>query len=298
MKINVIESDELLRIDKYLTNKTKMNRSTITKLFNDNKIKVNGNIVKPSYKVLVGDIIEYEEYIPKPLSLEKQDVDFEIIYEDDYLIIVNKPSGLVVHPGSGNYDQTLVNGLLKHTDSLSDVNNNYRPGIVHRLDKDTSGLLVVAKDNITHELLSQMFSKRTIKKEYIALLIGEFKPDTALIDAPIGRDEKSRKKMSVTSKNSKEALTHLTVLKRYKGYTLVKLNLETGRTHQIRVHMKYIGYPIYNDPVYTSEKATAFGQFLHSSNLEFIHPITKERVSFEADLPNEFKEFINSLEIL
>lgn len=298
MKIVVDKLEELIRIDKFLSNKTNISRAMITKMFEDDKILVNNSRVKPSYKVNIGDIIEYSELENKPLILEKQDVEYSIVYEDDYLLVVNKPSGVVVHPGSGNKDQTLVNGLLKYIDSLSNIGHNLRPGIVHRIDKDTSGLLIVAKDNKTHELLSKMLSKKEIKREYIALLIGEFKHDTATIDAPIGRDAKNRKMMSVTPNNSKKAITHLTVLKRYKGYTLVKLKLETGRTHQIRVHMKYIGYPIYNDPVYTNSKTTDFGQFLHSANLEFIHPITKKEIKLSCPLPAEFDSFIKNLENL
>lgn len=298
MKIVVDKLEELIRIDKFLSNKTNISRAMITKMFEDDKILVNNSRVKPSYKVNIGDIIEYSELENKPLILEKQDVEYSIVYEDDYLLVVNKPSGVVVHPGSGNKDQTLVNGLLKYIDSLSNIGHNLRPGIVHRIDKDTSGLLIVAKDNKTHELLSKMLSKKEIKREYIALLIGEFKHDTATIDAPIGRDAKNRKMMSVTPNNSKKAITHLTVLKRYKGYTLVKLKLETGRTHQIRVHMKYIGYPIYNDPVYTNSKTTDFGQFLHSANLEFIHPITKKEIKLSCPLPTEFDSFIKNLENL
>ena len=298
MKIVVDKLEELIRIDKFLSNKTNISRAMITKMFEDDKILVNNSRVKPSYKVNIGDIIEYSELENKPFILEKQDVEYSIVYEDDYLLVVNKPSGVVVHPGSGNKDQTLVNGLLKYIDSLSNIGHNLRPGIVHRIDKDTSGLLIVAKDNKTHELLSKMLSKKEIKREYIALLIGEFKHDTATIDAPIGRDAKNRKMMSVTPNNSKKAITHLTVLKRYKGYTLVKLKLETGRTHQIRVHMKYIGYPIYNDPVYTNSKTTDFGQFLHSANLEFIHPITKKEIKLSCPLPAEFDSFIKNLENL
>ncbi len=298
MKIVVDKLEELIRIDKFLSNKTNISRAMITKMFEDDKILVNNSRVKPSYKVNIGDIIEYSELENKPLILEKQDVEYSIVYEDDYLLVVNKPSGVVVHPGSGNKDQTLVNGLLKYIDSLSNIGHNLRPGIVHRIDKDTSGLLIVAKDNKTHELLSKMLSKKEIKREYIALLIGGFKHDTATIDAPIGRDAKNRKMMSVTPNNSKKAITHLTVLKRYKGYTLVKLKLETGRTHQIRVHMKYIGYPIYNDPVYTNSKTTDFGQFLHSANLEFIHPITKKEIKLSCPLPAEFDSFIKNLENL
>jgi 23S rRNA pseudouridine1911/1915/1917 synthase len=224
-------------------------------------------------------------------------MNINIIYEDDDIMVINKPSGLVVHPGSGNYDNTLVNGLLDYTNELSDNNGEERPGIVHRIDKDTSGLLLVAKNNNSHNILSEYFKNHDkIKREYIALICGEFPHETATIDAPIGRDPKDRKRMTVRKDNSKEAITHLKVLKRYKGYTLVSLILETGRTHQIRVHMNYIGYPIYNDPVYNTKKATEFGQFLHSYKMDFIHPITKKEMHFESELPEEFQNFLNTLE--
>jgi 23S rRNA pseudouridine1911/1915/1917 synthase len=260
-------------------------------------ILVNGNKVKNSYKVRENDnIIIPDNYSEEP-DVEPTKMDIDIVYEDDDLMVINKPSGLVVHPGAGNYDNTLVNGLMYYTNNLSDNNGELRPGIVHRIDKDTSGLLVVAKNNKTHELLGEYFKNHDkIKREYIALLCGEFPHETATIDAPIGRDPKDRKKMTVTDKNSKEAITNLKVLKRYKGYTLVSLILETGRTHQIRVHMNYIGYPVYNDPVYNTKKATEFGQFLHSAKLDLIHPITGEKLHFESPLPKEFQDFLNKLE--
>ena len=188
---------------------------------------------------------------------------------------------------------------MYHTKHLSDINGEERPGIVHRIDKDTSGLLVIAKNNKTHAILGEYFKNHDkIKREYIALICGNFPHDSATIDAPIGRDLKDRKKMAVTADNSKEAITHLKVLKKYKGYTLVSLILETGRTHQIRVHMNYIGYPIYNDPVYNNKKATEFGQFLHSSKIDIIHPTTNEKMHFECQLPKEFQDFLDSLEEL
>ena len=205
---------------------------------------------------------------------------------------------MVVHPGSGVKEHTLVNALIYHTNNLSDINGEVRPGIVHRIDKDTSGLMIVAKNNKSHEILSDMLSRHEIKREYIALVKGVFPNETATIDAPIGRDKNNRKKMAVTQENSKDAITHLRVIKRYKKYTLLRLKLETGRTHQIRVHLSYIGYPVYNDPVYTNDKTTEFGQFLHSASIDFIHPITNENMHFEAPLPGEFQVFIDSLEEL
>lgn len=295
MKIIVTENQE--RLDKYLANNTEHSRSTIIKMLDNGFIKVNGKLEKASYKVRVNDCIDIEDGFIEETDIVPVKMDINIVYEDDDLIIVDKPSGLVVHPGSGNYDNTLVNGLMHYTNSLSDINGEERPGIVHRIDKDTSGLLVIAKNNKSHAILSEYFKKHdNIKREYIALICGNFPHDSATIDAPIGRDPKDRKKMTVTADNSKEAITHLKVIKKYKDYTLVSLVLETGRTHQIRVHMNYIGYPIYNDPVYNTKKATEFGQFLHSHKMDFIHPITNKEMHFESPLPEEFQSFIDSLD--
>ena len=295
MKIIVTENQE--RLDKYLANNTEHSRSTIIKMLDNGFIKVNGKIEKASYKVRVNDCIDIEDGFVEETDIVPVKMDINIVYEDDDLIVVDKPSGLVVHPGSGNYDNTLVNGLMHYTNSLSDINGEERPGIVHRIDKDTSGLLVIAKNNKSHAILSEYFKKHdNIKREYIALICGTFPHDSATIDAPIGRDPKDRKKMTVTATNSKEAITHLKVLKKYKDYTLVSLILETGRTHQIRVHMNYIGYPIYNDPVYNTKKSTEFGQFLHSHKMDFIHPITNKEMHFESPLPEEFQTFIDSLD--
>ena len=295
MKIIVNEANE--RLDKYLTSNTDYSRVLIGKMLDADFITVNGKKEKASYKVRENDCIEITEGFKEEVDIVPTKMDINIVYEDEHLMIINKPSGLVVHPGSGNYDNTLVNGLMYYTNNLSDINGEERPGIVHRIDKDTSGLIMVAKTNETHAILTEYFKNKDVKREYIALLTGVFPHETATIDAPIGRDPKDRKKMTVTAENSKEAVTHLKVLKRYKEHTLVSLKLETGRTHQIRVHTKYIGYPVYNDPVYTNKKTTEFGQFLHSHKMEFIHPITKEQMSFECPLPNEMQEFINSLEI-
>ena len=295
MKIIVTENQE--RLDKYLANNTEHSRSTIIKMLDNGFIKVNGKIEKASYKVRVNDCIDIEDGFVEETDIVPVKMDINIVYEDDDLIVVDKPSGLVVHPGSGNYDNTLVNGLMHYTNSLSDINGEERPGIVHRIDKDTSGLLVIAKNNKSHAILSEYFKKHdNIKREYIALICGNFPHDSATIDAPIGRDPKDRKKMTVTATNSKEAITHLKVLKKYKDYTLVSLILETGRTHQIRVHMNYIGYPVYNDPVYNTKKCTEFGQFLHSYKMDFIHPITNKEMHFESPLPEEFQSFIDSLD--
>jgi len=260
-------------------------------------ITVNDKNEKASYKVRLNDVIVLPDNYSEEPDVEPVKMDLDIVYEDKDIIVINKPSGLVVHPGSGNFDNTLVNGLMYYTKNLSDLNGDERPGVVHRIDKDTSGLIIIAKNNKSHEILSEYFQNhRDIKREYIALLVGEFPHETATIDAPIGRDATDRKKMTVTDKNSKNAVTNLRVLKRYKGYTLVSLILETGRTHQIRVHMKYIGYPVYNDPVYTNKKCSEFGQFLHSYKMELVHPTTKEKMEFTAPLPAYFQEFLDTLE--
>ena len=295
MKITVTESQE--RLDKYLANKTEFSRSVISKMLDDKYITVNEKFEKASYKVKENDIIEIKDGFIEEIDIVPTKMDIDIVYEDKDIIVINKPSGLVVHPGAGNYDNTLVNGLMHYTNSLSDINGEERPGIVHRIDKDTSGLLLIAKNNKTHAILTEYFKNHSnIKREYLALICGNFPHESATIDAPIGRDASDRKKMAVTENNSKEAITHLKVVKKYKDYTLVSLILETGRTHQISVHMNYIGYPIYNDPVYNTKKSSEFGQFLHSYKMDFLHPITQKEMHFEAPLPQEFQEFINALD--
>ena len=294
MEIKVEEKG--LRIDKFLLNYIDESRSTISKMIENGNILVNGANTKNNYAVRVGDIITVDEDFKEELDIVPENIELNIVYEDDDVIVVNKESGMVVHPGNGNTSGTLVNALMYHTENLSDVNGDVRPGIVHRIDKDTSGLMIVAKNNKAHNILSEALSKHEIKRDYIALLKGEFLSDTATIDAPIGRDKVNRKKMAVTATNSKEAITHLRVIKRFKGYTLVRLSLETGRTHQIRVHMAYIGFPVYNDPVYTGDKTTEFGQFLHSTSIDFVHPTTGKKMHFEVDVPEYFKEFVDNLE--
>lgn len=295
--MEIVSNVENVRIDKYLSDNTDYSREFIGKLIKNNLVTVNGKSVKASKKLELNDkiIINSEEYeqdttiVPTKMSLN-------IVYEDDDVMVINKPSGLVVHPGSGNYTNTLVNGLMYYTKNLSDINGDVRPGIVHRIDKDTSGLLLVAKTNKAHEILAEDFKNKLVKREYIALLNGVFKQGSATIDAPIGRDKNFRERMTVTAENSKNAVTHMKVLKRYKKYTLVSCVLDTGRTHQIRVHMAYIGYPVHNDPVYAKGEATDFGQFLHSYKMKFTHPITKKEMEFEAPLPKEFKEFLETID--
>ena len=294
MEVKVVESD--VRIDKYLSANTDLSRSLISKMIDNEYILVNGKKTKNNYKVKNNDIISIDENFKEETNIEPEKMKLDIVYEDEDIIIVNKPSGMVVHPGNGNYKGTLVNGLMYYTNRLSDINGEVRPGIVHRIDKDTSGLIIIAKNNKSHEILSDYFKNKTITRIYIALVKGDLKSNSGTIDAPIGRSDKDRKKMAVTSKNSKEAITHFKVLKRYKGYTLIKCKLDTGRTHQIRVHMAYIGHPVYNDPVYTNDKCSEFGQFLHSYSMEFIPPITKEKMYFECPLPEYFEEFLKCLE--
>ena len=285
-----------VRIDIYISDRTDYSRNLVLNLLKQGSILVNEKKVKPSYKVRVGDKITIEDVKISNEEITPWDYPLDIVYEDDDIIIVNKPSGMVVHPGAGNHEHTLVNALKSHTDKLSDINGVERLGIVHRIDKDTSGLIIVAKTNKAHEILGEYFKNHSIKREYIALLCGVLPHDTATIEAPIGRDEKNRLRMTVTPNNSKRAVTHLTVLKRYKEYTLVKARLETGRTHQIRVHTKYIGYPVYNDPVYANKSEGDFGQFLHSYSMEFIHPITKEKMYFKREVPKYFQDFLDKLD--
>lgn len=293
MKI-VVENETDLRLDKYIAVNSDYSRELITKMIENGFVEVNEENKKCSYKPKIGDEIEIDESFKIDTDIKPVSMELNIVYEDSDLIIINKPSGLVVHPGNGNYDNTLVNGLMNYTKDLSNLGGSSRVGIVHRIDKDTSGLMVVAKTNKCHEKLSDMFKVHDIKRTYYALLCGCLPYEKAVIDAPIKRDPKNFNKMGVFE-DGKRAITHLEVIKRYKDYTLVKLNLETGRTHQIRVHMDYIGFPIYNDPVYNKEKSTDFGQFLHSKEIEFIHPITGKKIHFECDLPKEFQDYLDSL---
>ena len=293
-KIKIDESG--IRLDKYLANKTSYSREKIINMIKEQNILVNNKASKPSYLVNVDDDITINDIVKTESSYEAKNIPIDIMYEDDYIIIVNKPSGLTVHPGAGNKDNTLVNALLYYGKNLSKVGGLERPGVVHRIDKDTSGLIILAKDDKTHELLADYFKNKKIHREYIALVKGVITPNSGTIDAPIGRNPKNRLKMCVTDVNSKKAITNFKVLKRYSKYTLLSLILETGRTHQIRVHMDYINHPVYNDPLYTNDKTTQFGQFLHSYKMSFIHPITKEEMSFTSPLPKEFQDFIDELE--
>ncbi len=289
-----VEDKENLRIDKYLTIELEYSRSKIQKLIKDKKILVNNKEINNNYKVELGDVIKIiDTNTDSNSEIKPSDIKVDIIYEDDDLMVINKQSGLVVHPAPGNYQDTLVNALVSKHD-LS--NNGDRPGIVHRLDKDTSGLMLVAKNDYTHEKLAKMIQDKEVERYYLALVEGTFNHETGTIDAPIGRDSKNRERMCVTSVNSKKAITHFKVLKRYPKYTLIECKLETGRTHQIRVHMKYINHPVVNDPVYSKLVSdNDFGQLLHSYKIKFSHPRTKKILEFQVDPPKEFYEILNKV---
>ncbi len=293
--MKLVVDKENIRIDKYLSENLSFSREMITKMIKDGYILVNSKEIKPSYNIKIDDVIDIDETYQVLQDIKPVEIPLDIVYEDEYLMVINKQSGLVVHPGAGNRDNTLVNGLKYYTEELSDIGGEERVGIVHRLDKDTSGLMLVAKTNKVHELLAGDFKEKKVYREYYALLVGNFPSETAFINAPIGRSKKNFNKMEV-NKDGKSARTHLKVLKRYKKYTLVSLVLETGRTHQIRVHMAYIGYPVYNDPIYWSNNSTEFGQFLHSKIIRFTHPITKKEYTFTSELPNEFQNFLDKLD--
>lgn len=284
-----------VRIDTYLKDELDISRSKIQKLIKDERIFVNGKPVNASYQVKENDFIDIDDNLSFEIHIEAEDIPIDVVYEDDYLLVINKKSGMVVHPAPGNYSGTLVNALMGRF-KLSNK-DNIRPGIVHRIDKDTSGLLVVAKNDEVHDKLSEMIKKKEVERKYFALVDGVINHETGTIDAPIGRDINNRQKMMVTDINSKDAITHFRVLKRYSDKTLIECKLETGRTHQIRVHMNYINHPIVNDPVYGRvKKTTSFGQMLHSKSIRFIHPITNKEIYIESELPKEFQECLDNLE--
>lgn len=289
-------TSENVRIDQYLSTELDMSRSKCQKLIKEEKVLINGKKTSNNYLLKQTDTIEILGELEEVIDIKAEDIPLDIIYEDEDLLIVNKKSGMVVHPAVGNYSKTLVNALM-YRFSLSTGTSSVRPGIVHRIDKDTSGLLIVAKNDWAHEKLSEMIKNKEIERKYLALVDGIIPHETGTIDAPIGRDIENRQRMMVTDINAKDAITHFKVLKRYQNKTLIECKLETGRTHQIRVHMKYIGYPIYNDPVYGKTKnPTDFGQFLHSKSIKFQHPRTKKEIYYEVDVPSEFKEYLDSLE--
>ncbi len=294
MKIK--KSDVGLRLDNFLAVHLKESRSFITKHIKLGNIKINDEKVKPGYllkendEVFIGELNEETDVIGENIPLD-------IYYEDEYLMVINKPTGMVVHPAPGNYSHTLVNALINHTNDLSDVNGEFRPGIVHRIDACTSGLLLISKTNEAHRILAEDFKFKRVKRKYIALVHGVMDANKGKIDAPIGRSETDRKKMCVTDKNSKKAVTYFTVKERFKNYTLLELILETGRTHQIRVHMSYIGHPVVNDIVYSNIKPIdrEYGQMLHAEYLGFTHPITHEFLEFTSPLEEKFVSILEGL---
>lgn len=295
-KFTIKEENNQLRLDKALANQTELSRSLLTELIRDAKVLVNGEVKKAKYKVKTGDRIDVE--IPKDevLDIVAEDLPLEIVYEDLQVAVVNKPQGMVVHPAAGHASGTLVNALMYHIKDLSSINGVIRPGIVHRIDKDTSGLLMVAKNDKAHESLAAQLKDKSSKRRYLAIVHGEIPNDKGTIEAPIGRNPKERKKQAVVS-GGKPAITHFEVLERFLGYTLVALRLETGRTHQIRVHMNYIGHPVAGDPLYGPNKTLTpnHGQFLHAETLGFEHPTTGEFMEFQAEVPEIFAEQLKKL---
>ena len=295
--IHVEENDVGKRIDSYLASNTESSRVTIQRLIENEKVLVNGKKTKDSYKIQFNDEITIEEEKPKKIELKAQDIPVEILYEDKDIIVVNKPKGMVVHPANGNPDGTLVNAVMAICkDSLSGIGGEIRPGIVHRLDKDTSGAIIVAKNDKAHINLSEQIKNHQVEKTYIALVKGFVKENEATINMPIGRSTKDRKKMAV-NKNGKNAVTHFKVIERFRNYTLLEVKIETGRTHQIRVHLSEIGYPIVGDTVYSNGKNewNIEGQCLHAKSLKFKHPITGKEMFIEAPLPEYFKNVILEL---
>lgn len=292
------EENSKKRVDVFLAELIDdFSRSYIQKGIEEGWVKVNGKTVKPNYKLKCGDVVEAQIPAPKALSLEPENIPLDIIYEDQDIIVINKPRGMVVYPAPGNYSGTLVNALLYHAKDLSGINGVLRPGIVHRLDKDTSGAIVVAKNDQAHRTLADQFKGKKVKKTYLAIVWGNLPEDRATIEAPIGRHPVKRVEMAVDAKHGKEAITHFKVLERFGDFTFVEVNIETGRTHQIRVHMSYIGHPVVGDPLY-SRKKNPFnikGQALHAFRLGLYHPRSGEFMTFEAPVPEDFNEILNIL---
>lgn len=290
--------DKQERLDKALTIVLPQTRSVIQQWLKNGQVAVNGEVVKANYKAKHGDEVTITLEEEAPLEVEPEDIPLEIVYEDDYLLVVNKPSGMVVHPSKGHTSGTLVNALLYRVDKLSQAREAFRPGIVHRIDKDTSGLLVVAKTAAAHLGLSEQLMAHTMERTYVALVEGTFEHETGTVDAPLARDTSNRLKRAVV-KDGRRAVTHFTVVESLRDASLVRLQLETGRTHQIRVHMAFIGHPLLNDPMYhpSGKHATAFGQYLHAESIGFVHPITGEQLSFTSPLPAEFTQKIEELRL-
>lgn len=299
MKKFIIKDEYIsVRLDKALASLLEgLSRSKIQEYLTQGLILVNSKVEKASYRLESGDVVEVNEF-PKPVSeLVAEDIPLDIVYEDSELMVINKPKGLVVHPGAGNFEHTLANALKAHSDSLSSLNGDFRPGIVHRLDKDTAGLLVVAKNDVSHAFLANQLKDHTLGRRYYALVMGNIEEEEGKIIAPIGRDKKYRLRMAVDLVNGKEAVTYFHVIERFKDYTLVECVLETGRTHQIRVHMNYIKHPVVGDPLYGKGNRALYddGQLLFAHGISFIHPKTKKKVEFDVPLPTYFREILDNL---
>lgn len=293
----IVESEDKKRIDAFVAENTEYSRVAVQRLIDEQKILVNGKPTKSSYKVQKGDEIKIEKVVAKEISLEAQEIPIDVLYEDNDIIVINKPKGMVVHPANGNPDGTLVNAVMAICkDSLSGIGGEIRPGIVHRLDKDTSGVIIVAKNDKAHINLSEQIKNHEVEKTYIALVRGSIPENEATINMPIGRSTKDRKKMAVT-KSGKNAVTHFKVLKRHNNYTLLEVKIETGRTHQIRVHLAEIGFPIIGDGVYSNGKNEwgVEGQCLHAKSIKFRHPISQKEMLIEAPLPTYFQDIIEKL---
>lgn len=296
--IRKCDTSDKVRLDVFVAEIGEITRSRAAKLLEDGAVLVNGKIAPKNLKLSFGDEVILN--LPDPVSYDitAEDIALDIVYEDNDLLVVNKPKGMVVHPAAGNFDGTLVNALMHHCgDSLSGINGVMRPGIVHRIDKNTSGLLMVAKNDIAHNGLAEQIKEHSFTREYEAVVYGNLKNDKGTIDAPIGRHPVKRKQMAVTDKGSKHAITHYTVIERFGDFTHVRLRLETGRTHQIRVHMAYIGHPVAGDDVYGPKKVitSLSGQCLHAKKVGFIHPITNKYLEFESDLPDYFTKFLKGI---
>ena len=288
-------NEETLRVDSYLSKQLNISRSQVQKMIDEAKIKVNSKIVKANYKLSLNDVIEYEMLEVKEVDLKPENLHLDIVYEDQNVAVVYKPKGMVVHPGAGNFDKTLVNGLLFELDNLSGINGELRPGIVHRIDKDTTGLLLIAKNDLAHQKLSEEIKSKETRRTYYALVEGVILEDEGRINAPIGRDPKNRLKQAVVE-GGKEAITTFKVLERFKDKTFVECNLKTGRTHQIRVHFEFIHHPVYGDPLYAKHtEGTKYGQFLHAGIVGFHDPITNEYKEFSYPLPEYFEAELNKL---
>ena len=295
--INFIVDDELnnIRIDKALQSKVELSRTRIQSLINEGLITVNDEPVKNNYKLSAGDEVNIDIPETQEYNLEPVEMDLDIRYEDEDVIVINKPKGLIVHPTASTKEDTLVQGVLYHCKDLSGINGVTRPGVVHRIDKDTTGLIIMAKNDKAHLALSEQLQDKTMSRKYYALVNGVIEHDNGTIDAPIGRDPKDRQKMAVTDKNGKDAITKFYVLERFKNATLIECHLMTGRTHQIRVHMEYIGHPVMNDPKYAPRRQKGDGQLLHAFELTFIHPTTHERMTVTCERPQNFEDKLAEL---